>query len=286
MAIPPIAHGRYPDRNLWNMNSLGVHSFVWTAGASDADAERAIGLTAKAGFDLMEIAAMDLAAIDIAFARRTLERHQIGATMSFGLDADHDVSSNDNARAEAGRQRLLDGITVARTVEVVRHVGKVAAQSGITLGMEFVNRYESNILNSAAQAVDFVHRVDFSDVPVHFDCDHMNIEEADVAEAIRATENYLGSFHTRDSRRGCLGSGSIDISRIFRSLVAIDYGDPITFESFSSRVVEQRLEGTRDIWRNLWEDGWDLAVDGRTYTLAQLKAPREAANTVARSRLP
>ena len=297
------------------MNKLGVHSFVWTAGASNADAERAIGLTAEAGFDLMEVAAMDLAAIDVAFTRQTLERHKIGATMSFGLDADHDVSSDDDVRIKAGRQRLLDGIAVARdlgathvcgilygafqkydrpptaegiarAVEVVRHVGEGAAKSGITLGMEVVNRYESNVLNTAAQAVEFVQRVDLPNVLVHLDCYHMNIEEADVAEAIRATGKYLGYFHTGDSHRGYLGSGSIDFSRIFRALVAIDYQGPITFESFSSLVVGQPLEGILGIWRNLWEDGWDLAVHARNYTLAQMKAAQEAANNVARSRLP
>lgn len=297
------------------MNKLGVHSFVWTAGTSNADAERAIGLTAKAGFDLLEVAGMNLAAIDVAFVRQTLERHTIGATMSFGLDADHDISSNDDARINAGRQRLLEGVAVARdigathvcgilygafrkhdqppttkgvarSVEVVRHVGEVAAQSGITLGMEVVNRYESNILNTAAQAVEFVKRVDLPNVLVHLDCYHMNIEEADVAEAIRATGKYLGYFHTGDSHRGYLGSGSINFSRIFRALVAIDYQGPVTFESFSSRVVGQPLEGILGIWRNLWEDGWDLAVHARAYTLAQMKAAQEAANTVARSRLP
>lgn len=297
------------------MNKLGIHSFIWTAVATNADAERAISLTAKAGFDLIEIAAMDLAAIDVTFTRRTLEIHKIGATMSFGLDADHDVSSNDQARVNAGRERLLKEITVARdvgathvcgilygafqkydrpptaegiarSVAVVRHVGEVAAESGITLGLEVVNRYESNVLNTAAQAVEFVKRVGLPNVLVHLDCYHMNIEESDVAGAIQATGKHLGYFHTGDSHRGYLGSGSIDSSRIFRALVAINYEGPITFESFSSRVVGQPLEGILGIWRNLWEYGWDLAVHARAYTLAHLKAAQEAAANVSRSQLP
>jgi sugar phosphate isomerase/epimerase len=106
---------------------------------------------------------------------------------------------------------------IAGSVDVVRRVGEKAAASGITLGMEVVNRYESNVLNTAAQALEFVKRVSLPNVKVHLDCYHMNIEEADVAEAIQHTGEHLGYFHTGDSHRGYLGSGSIDFSKIFRA---------------------------------------------------------------------
>jgi D-psicose/D-tagatose/L-ribulose 3-epimerase len=171
------------------------------------------------------------------------------------------------------------------SVDVVRRVGEKAKESGITLGMEVVNRYESNVLNTAAQAVEFVKRVSLPNVKVHLDCYHMNIEEADVAAAIRDTGNNLGYFHTGDSHRGYLGSGSIDFSKIFRALVAIDYQGPITFESFSSKVVGQPLEGILGIWRNLWEDSRDLATHAKAYTEVQLKSARESIANPGRSRL-
>ncbi len=121
-----------------------------------------------------------------------------------------------------------------------------------------------------------MRRVGLPNVKVHLDCYHMNIEEADVGAAIRATGKHLGYFHTGNSHRGYLGSGSIDFSRVFRALVAIDYQGPITFESFSSKVVGQPLEGILGIWRNLWEDSRDLASHARLYTEAQLKAAQEA----------
>ena len=64
------------------------------------------------------------------------------------------------------------------------------------------------------------------------------------------------------------------------------YQGPITFESFSSRVVGQPLEGILGIWRNLWEDSRDLAEHALMYTRAQLKAAREAQKQAERSRLP
>jgi D-psicose/D-tagatose/L-ribulose 3-epimerase len=64
------------------------------------------------------------------------------------------------------------------------------------------------------------------------------------------------------------------------------YQGPITFESFSSRVVGQPLEGILGIWRNLWEDSRDLAEHALMYTRAQLKAAHEAQKQAERSRLP
>ena len=73
---------------------------------------------------------------------------------------------------------------------------------------------------------------------------------------------------------------------MFRAIVRAKYEDPITFESFSSRVVGQPLEGILGIWRNLWEGGFDLATHALIYTKAQLKAAQEVERQAARSLLP
>ena len=124
-----------------------------------------------------------------------------------------------------------------------------------------------------------------ANVKVHLDVYHMNIEESDIVAAIIETGDYLGYFHTGDSHRGYMGSGSIDLAGVFRALVKADYTGPITFESFSSRVVGQPLEGILGIWRNLWEDGRDLAAHAKMYTDAQLKSAHEARKQAERSRL-
>ena len=296
------------------MNKLGVHAFVWTAGWSHDDATRAIELTAKAGYDLIELSTMDFQAFDVDFTRRALERAGLGATMTFGLDGSQDISSGDPDRVRAGEKRLREAVTFARdvgithacgiiysafqkyalpptadgisgAVDVMRRVGEVAAASDIMMGMEVVNRYETNVLNTAAQAVQFVRRVGLPNVKVHLDTYHMNIEEADLAAAIHATGSDLGYFHTGESHRGYLGSGSIDFAPVFRALVAIGYEGPITFESFSSAVVGQPLEGILGVWRNLWEDGFDLASHARAYTEVQMKSAREAFRNQERSKL-
>jgi D-psicose/D-tagatose/L-ribulose 3-epimerase len=297
------------------MNKLGVHAFVWAKGWSKEECASAIGNSAEVGFDLIEIAALDPKSIDVDFTRRQLEKAAIGCTTSLGLEANEDISSNDRENEKRGQAKLEQAVAMARdvgathvcgilesafrkydrpttregvkrSVEVLRRVAEVAAKSNITLGLEVVNRYESNVLNTASQAVEMCKRIAAPNVKAHLDVYHMNIEESDIRQAIVETGDYLGYFHTGDSHRGYMGSGSIDLAGVFRALVTSGYQGPITFESFSSRVVGQPLEGILGIWRNLWEDSRDLAEHALMYTRAQLKAAHEAHKQAERSRLP
>jgi D-psicose/D-tagatose/L-ribulose 3-epimerase len=297
------------------VNKLGVHALVWEKGWSREECARAIAKTAEVGFDLIEIPALDPGSIDVNFTRAQLEKNGIRATCSLGLDAETDISSGDAEKARRGQARLEEAIAMARgigathvcgilhsafqkyaepttargvaqSVEVLKRVAETAAKGDITLGLEVVNRYESNVLNTASQAVEMCKRIGAPNVKVHLDVYHMNIEESDIQQAILETGPYLGYFHTGDSHRGYMGSGSVDLAGAFRAVVKSGYDGPITFESFSSRVVGQPLEGILGIWRNLWEDSRDLAEHALMYTKAQLKAAREAQKQSERSRLP
>lgn len=298
------------------MNKLGVHALVWEAGWSHEECARAIQKTAEVGYDFIEAPALDPSLIDPDFTRRQLEQAGIGINFSLGLDFNSDISSGDPEKRKRGQKKLEDAIAVCRdcggsviggilysafgkydrpptadgiaqSAETLRAVAEIAARSDITLVLEVVNRYETNICNTAAQGVEMAKRVGAPNVKVHLDVYHMNIEESDIGSAIVETGDYLGYFHTGDSHRGYMGSGSIDLSSVFRALVRANYQGPITFESFSSRVVGQPLEGILGIWRNLWDDGHDLASHALIYTKAQLKAAQEAKRQAEeRSRLP
>lgn len=290
-------------------NRLGLHANVWVAGWSDEEAIRAIDKTAEKGFDLIEISAMAPHLMNIDLTRRRLEQAGIGVTMSLGLEAEKDISSTDPERVRAGEAHLMDVVSMARdlgathvcgilysafqkytepataagvasSIEVMARVAEKAEASDITLGMEVVNRYESNVLNTASQAVEYCRRVGADNVKVHLDVYHMNIEEADAVAAIQATGDRLGYFHTGESHRGYMGTGSIDLKAIFQALARIDYQGPITYESFSSRVVGQPLTGILGIWRETWEDGDDLVQHAMMYTKSQMIA---AHNAVSRS---
>ena len=128
------------------------------------------------------------------------------------------------------------------------------------------------MINTGAQAVDFIKDTGSDNIKVHLDSYHMNIEEGDLAASIRACGDMLGYFHVGESHRGYLGTGTIDFRTIFRSLNDIGYTGTLTFESFSSAVVDPNLSNALAVWRNLWSDGEDLATHAKAFMDSELYA--------------
>jgi D-psicose/D-tagatose/L-ribulose 3-epimerase len=87
----------------------------------------------------------------------------------------------------------------------------------------------------------------------------MNIEEDGMEKSVLAAKDRLGYVHIGESHRGYLGTGNVNFDGFFNALKQIDYQGPITFESFSSKVVDPNLSNTLCVWRNLWDDSDDLA---------------------------
>lgn len=285
------------------VNPLGVHALVWTGGWSPPEAELAIASTAAAGFDIIEIPALDPARIDVADTASRLAQHGIRATISLGLSPEADINSEDADRVERGRRTLSDALAVTRALQsdymggvifssmmkyghpttdtsrrnsasVIKELAQEAARDNITIGLEFVNRYESNLLNTVQQTLDFMDLVDESNVVVHADVYHMNIEENGFRAPLLLCGDRLGYVHIGESNRGYLGQGTIDFDEVFGALADMDYTGPMTFESFSSAVVDPQLSNTLAVWRNLWSDGMDLATSAREFIASGMERAR------------
>ncbi|MFL5334183.1 MAG: sugar phosphate isomerase/epimerase family protein [Geminicoccaceae bacterium] len=287
------------------MSKLGVHALVWVGGWSEADCTTAIRSSAELGYDFIEIPLLNPYGFPVAFTRACLEEHKLGATASLGLSAATDISSEDPETVRRGEDLLNTAVSVVRdlgathfcgvihsalqkymqprtergvanVVEVLRRVAEKAQASGITVGIEVVNRYETNIVNTGAEVVALMDRIGQPNVFAHLDTYHMNIEEGFVGKAIEDCGDRLGYFHIGESHRGYLGTGTVNFTEVFRSLARIGYDGPIAFESFSSTVVDPVLSNMLGIWRNLWSDGYDLARHARAFMEAQLVAAKHA----------
>ena len=87
---------------------------------------------------------------------------------------------------------------------------------------EVLNRYETSLVNTAAQAVAYVGLSGSEHLRIHLDTFHMAVEEADISEAIRIAMPALGYLELGQSGRGPLSTGALDIPEIVRS--ALDDG--------------------------------------------------------------
>lgn len=288
------------------MNPLGVHALVWAGDLTAESTRHVINQTRAAGYDLVELSLHGPKVMDLGLTRELLQEHGLGLGCSRGLTFAADVSSEDAACVARGIAMLEEGVTVTAALggryfggilygamakyprpmsaqgrrnatDSVKRMADFAARKDVTLGLEVVNRYESNQLNTAEQALEMLDRIDASNVVVHLDTYHMNIEEQDFMKPVLLCGKRLGYVHVGESHRGYLGTGTIDFETFFKALAAIDYQGVVTFESFSSTVVNEELSNALSIWRNLWGDGMDLAVHARKFMAEGIAKARQAA---------
>jgi D-psicose/D-tagatose/L-ribulose 3-epimerase len=281
------------------VNLLGIHALVWTEGWSEDECRRAVALTKEAGYDLIEIPLLEPSRVDGELTRRVLEEAELGASCSLGLDFERDVSNADPAVAARGEELLEQAVEVTaaigagflggvvhsamgkylapptergrrNSVEALRRVAERAERHGVTIGVEAVNRYESNLVNTAEQALALIADVGAPNLVAHLDAYHMNIEEANLADPVRACGERLGYVHVGESHRGYLGTGTVSFDQLFGALAEIDYDGPVTFESFSTAVISERFATALAVWRDPWQDGRDLARHAREFIEAQL----------------
>lgn len=275
-------------------NLLGVHALVWVGGWSKDQCREAIKNSAEAGYGLIEIPALDPKSIDVEHTKATLKEFGLKGACSLGLSFDADINNDDSEIAKRGEARLMDALNVVEqlggnylggvifsalgkykfpptkkardnAVAALKRLAIAAQAKGITLGLEPVNRYESNLLNTGSQALEMIKDIGEPNVVVHLDIYHMNIEEQDLVSPVLEAGDKLGYVHIGASHRGPLGTGNIDFDSFFGALAKIGYKGTITFESFSSTVVAPDLSSTLGIWRNLWTDNKSMAKSAREY---------------------
>ena len=117
-------------------------------------------------------------------------------------------------------------------VEGIRLLAREAAQYGVDLNLECLNRFENYLLNTAEEGVRFVKEADCSNVWVMLDTFHMNIEEASIGAAIRTAGDLLGHFHTGECNRMVPGKGRTPWREIGEALKDIGYDKRVVMEPF------------------------------------------------------
>ncbi|MCS3843130.1 sugar phosphate isomerase/epimerase [Microbacterium sp. AK031] len=281
--------------------NIGCHGLVWT-GTFDADGIRlAVEKTKEAGFDLIEFPLMDPFSFDVEAATAALEEHGLAVSASLGLSEATDITSSDPEIVAAGEALLLRAVDIvaelggqhfcgviysamrkymdpftaqglASSKRTIAKVADRALERGVTVSLEVVNRYESNVLNTGRQALAYAVDVDRPNLGVHLDTYHMNIEESDMVAPVLDTATKLNYVHIGESHRGYLGTGTVDFDSFFKALARIDFQGPIVFESFSSAVVAPDLSRMLGIWRNLWTDGAELGTHANAFIRDKLVA--------------
>ncbi len=145
-------------------------------------------------------------------------------------------------------------------MECFQQLGPSLDKYDVTLAIEPLNRYETYFLNTAKDAVRLCREIGHPRVGILFDTYHANIEEKDIASAIRETGPYLRHFHSCENDRGIPGTGHIDWPRVFGALRDANYDAWLTIESFGFSLGA--LSAAASIWRDLAPSAQDIAIEG------------------------
>jgi sugar phosphate isomerase/epimerase len=185
-----------------------------------------------------------------ADARRRA-REFIGAIIDFAapLGAPAIIGSMQGRHGDVPKEQATNYL-----VDGLNELGERAARLGIPLLYEPLNRYETNHCNTIEQGVALLERLTTKNVKLLADLFHMNIEETDVAAALKLGGDHIGHVHFVDSNRRAAGCGHTDFAPIAAALRDIGYSGYASAEAFSWPDPDKAAKLTIDAFRRLFPD--------------------------------
>lgn len=271
---------------------FGVSTFLWVSPFTSSNFDLVYKIK-KMGFDIIEVAVEKKELIDWVKLKEIVKETGLQVTVSGAFGTERDISSDDpNIRAK-GLQYITDCIEIAQNmgspifggpvysavgktrfiseeqkkrergwcIENLIKVGKFAENHGIIVGVEPLNRFETDMINTADQAISLVKEVDHPNIKIQLDTFHCNIEEKNIPDTIRKVGNdLLCHIQGNESDRGTPGTGNLDWAGIKAALAEIGYDKAIVIETFGE--VSEEIAKAASIWRPLANSSDELAIEG------------------------
>ncbi|MFN7023044.1 MAG: sugar phosphate isomerase/epimerase family protein [Pseudorhizobium sp.] len=243
----------------------------------------------RLGYEFVELLVPEPGELNLKEARQALEAAELDVVLAARVNLQRNLSSDDPAAHRAGIDYLKYtaecaqalGATIvggpltgnplvfagrppqpvseeerlarkARCVAGLQEAGDHAAGLGVTLAVEPLNRFESDVLCTTQQAIELLDAVDHPAIQLMLDTFHMHMEEASIADAIRLGGQRVVHFQANENHRGFPGTGATDWVGVFRALHEIGYEGPVSLEPF--RRNDDRFGVPFAQWRAPHED--------------------------------
>lgn len=264
------------------MNKIGIYYAYWEHNWA-ADLLSYPQRVARLGFEILEIKLSVVLAMTERQRRKLkheAQAHGIGLTFCEALDSQIDISSPRPATRKRGIEYLKRGLDTVHkmggyllggilygawnlpavegmhkaerlmwSVESMRHVLKTAEDVGVICAIEPVNRFEQFMLNTCAEALEYIKMVESPNLGILLDTFHMNIEEDDIYKAIVSAGKNLVHMHVGEPNRKLPGQGRFPWQELLRALRFINYEGAIVMEPFVQVGGEIGLD--IKVWRDL-----------------------------------
>ncbi|MGB3144021.1 MAG: sugar phosphate isomerase/epimerase [Maribacter sp.] len=246
----------------------------------------------KMGFDVVEIPLEDPSLIDAKTVKKALQDNGLKPSICVVFGDDKDLTSDnpalynncfEHARACFELSKALEASFVAgplyaavgkarlasdeqrkiewhRSVTNLRKLAAIANEYQLEIALEPLNRFESDLINTADQVMRLIHDIDEECMKVALDGFHMTIEEQDIYEAIQTVGDKLIHVQVSENHRGIPGTGLTPWTHFAKGVSAIDYKGTIVMESFTPE--NRQLAAAVNIWRKLAESQDEFAQKG------------------------
>lgn len=274
-----------------NAITFGVSTWLWTSPFN----REALGLfpTIKSmGFDMVEIPIEDPELIPIEATRQALADNGLSPIICGAFGPNKDLTHDDPAvhqhcldyiqacfdignalggkflagpmYSAVGKARMLPEDQRKRewdlAVQNLQKVCQMAADSGQLIALEPLNRFESDLVNTAEDVRRMVNDINHPAAKILLDTFHMTIEERDIRAAINTAGDHLLHIQVSENHRGVPGTGLTPWGDFAEGVKDIQYQGTVSIESFTPNNVE--LAGAVCIWKTMAESQDAFAREG------------------------
>ncbi len=269
----------------------GVSTWLWQSPFSTASISLFPKIKAM-GFDIVEIPVEDPDLIDVKTVRQALKDNGLKPTVCGVFGPTKDLTSDDVSLHKNCFQYIEKCFEIGSYLEVdflagpmYSAVGKarmvseeqrkfewdlavanlhkaclMASKHGQQIALEPLNRFESDLVNTAGDVMRLVSDINHENAKVLLDGFHMTIEEQNIREAINTAGDKLVHVQVSENHRGIPGTGLTPWNDFKLGLQDINYNGAMVIESFTPEIKE--LAGAVCIWKRLANNQDDFASEG------------------------
>lgn len=159
---------------------------------------------------------------------------------------------------------------LARSIDCQRQIGDHAAQHGVTVCLEALNRFECYLLNTMDALAEHIHAIGHPNIRAMYDTFHANIEEADPIGALTRSKDVVHHIHISENDRGVPGRGNIPWAETYAAIKEIGYDDWLTIEAFGRGLPD--LAAATKVWRDFAETPEAVYRDGYAHIRTSMQA--------------
>ncbi|MEM3503163.1 MAG: sugar phosphate isomerase/epimerase family protein [Nitrososphaeria archaeon] len=272
---------------------FGVYLGLWESKIlEETKSEHIFKMVSDIGYDDIELPLNEPENINIQLVKKLSKKFNIDVTTSVALPINANFMSVNEEEREYARSfmknciqkaslmgsSVLGGVIyapwgktdISKTptsfdflIDGLRDVDKYAKNLNVKLCVEPVNRFESNVINTASEGLSLIEKIGSDNIFLLLDTFHMNIEEKNIISTIKQVNKKVGHFHTCENDRGIPGTGHVPWEKVVNALKDINYEGYLVFEAFKASETLK----SASIWRadELTPDAFNSAKESLSF---------------------